>query len=156
MYHFLICRQKLTYTPHLSNFRKFIKKKKKKKADSFSNSWFDGLFFKCDLLYFNRYQTDLSLNNIMHWQRKACVEMNESKCCRHRCTQQNSYSISHLLGTVITQWLDSDSIVTIDNCQQHSDWATNGCVATVLPPRYYKQWLNCRCLVTVPERWLME
>ena len=36
-------------------------------------------------------------------------------------TRQNSYSISHLLGTVTTQWLDSDSVVTIVNCQQHSD-----------------------------------
>ena len=37
-------------------------------------------------------------------------------------TQQNSYSISHLLGTVTTQWLDSDGIVTVDNCRQHSDY----------------------------------
>ena len=27
--------------------------------------------------------------------------------------QQNSYSISHLLGTVTTQWLESDSVVTV-------------------------------------------
>ena len=47
-------------------------------------------------------------------------------------TQQNSYSISHLLGTVTRQWLDSDGIVTVDNCQQHS-----------------------YCVVTVPSRWLM-
>ena len=27
-------------------------------------------------------------------------------------TQQNSYSISHLLGTVTTEWRGSDSLVT--------------------------------------------
>ena len=37
-------------------------------------------------------------------------------------TQQNSYSIGHLLGTVTTHLLDSDSVVTADNCQQHSDY----------------------------------
>ena len=37
-------------------------------------------------------------------------------------TQQKSYSISHLLGTVTTQCLESDGVVTIVNCQQHSDY----------------------------------
>ena len=46
-------------------------------------------------------------------------------------TQQNSYSISHLLGTVTTWWLHSDS--DIDNCWQHGDWAANGSVVIVLP-----------------------
>ena len=36
-------------------------------------------------------------------------------------TQQNSYSISHLLGTVTTQCLDSDSVVTIFNCHFRLD-----------------------------------
>ena len=36
-------------------------------------------------------------------------------------TQQNSYSISQIRDTVPTRWLDSDSIVTVDNCRQHSD-----------------------------------
>ena len=35
----------------------------------------------------------------------------------YACTQQNTYSISHLHGTVTTQWLDSDSVVTFDNWQ---------------------------------------
>ena len=48
-------------------------------------------------------------------------------------TQQNSISVSHLLDTVTTRWLDSDSVVTIANCQQHSDWAAIGSVVTVLP-----------------------
>ena len=38
------------------------------------------------------------------------------------CTQQNSYSISHLRDTVTTLWLDSNSIVTVHNCWQHSDY----------------------------------
>ena len=37
-------------------------------------------------------------------------------------TQENSYSASHLLGTVTTQWLDSDGVVTVDNCWQHGDY----------------------------------
>ena len=37
-------------------------------------------------------------------------------------SQQNSYSISYLLGTVTTQWLDSDSVVPVDNCRQHGDF----------------------------------
>ena len=48
-------------------------------------------------------------------------------------TQQNSYSISHQLGTVTTRWLDSDSVVTVGNCQEHGDSAANGSVVTVLP-----------------------
>ena len=48
-------------------------------------------------------------------------------------TLENSYSISHLLGTVTTQWLDSDGVVTVDNCQQHGDWAANGSLITVPP-----------------------
>ena len=34
-------------------------------------------------------------------------------------TQQNFGSISHLLGTMTTQWLDSDHVITIVNCRQH-------------------------------------
>ena len=30
-------------------------------------------------------------------------------------------SLSHLLGTVTTQCLDSDGVVTVDNCRQHGD-----------------------------------
>ena len=33
-------------------------------------------------------------------------------------TQQNSYSISHLLGIVTTQWQESGSVVTVDNFRQ--------------------------------------
>ena len=47
-------------------------------------------------------------------------------------TQQNSYSISHLPDTVTTQWLDSDSVVTVDKCQQHGEWAANDSVVIVL------------------------
>ena len=49
-------------------------------------------------------------------------------------TQQNSYSISHLLGTVTTLWSDSDCVVTVDNCRQSSDYNTaNGSPVTALP-----------------------
>ena len=34
-------------------------------------------------------------------------------------TQQNSYSISHLLGTVTTWWLDSDGVIKAVNCWEH-------------------------------------
>ena len=37
-------------------------------------------------------------------------------------TQQNSYSIRHLLGTVTTQKVDSDSVVTAVNWQALSDY----------------------------------
>ena len=40
-------------------------------------------------------------------------------------TQQNSYSISHLLGTVTTQWLDSNGVVTVVNCRQHGDYTVD-------------------------------
>ena len=46
--------------------------------------------------------------------------------------QQTSYSLGHLLGTVTTPWLDSDSVVTAATCQQHGDWAANGSVVTML------------------------
>ena len=48
-------------------------------------------------------------------------------------TQQNSYFLNHVLDTVTTWWLDSDSVVTVANCQQHDDQATNGSVVTMLP-----------------------
>ena len=48
-------------------------------------------------------------------------------------TQQKSYSISHLLGTVTTLRLDSDCVVSVDNCRQIGDRAANGSVVTMLP-----------------------
>ena len=45
-------------------------------------------------------------------------------------TQQSSFSISHLLGTVTTLWLDRDCAVTVDNCRHSGDWAANGSVVT--------------------------
>ena len=48
-------------------------------------------------------------------------------------TQQNSYSISHLIGTITTLWLDSDCVMTTGNCRQHGDLAAIGSVVTVLP-----------------------
>ena len=49
-------------------------------------------------------------------------------------TRQNSYSISHLLGTVTTQCVVSDGVVTVDNCRQHDDYIVDQlCSITVLP-----------------------
>ena len=53
--------------------------------------------------------------------------------CYMRHTQQNSHSISHLVGTVTTRWLESDGVVTIANYQQHGDlscqWQSHHCAA---------------------------
>ena len=49
------------------------------------------------------------------------------------CTQQNSYSIGHLLGTVTTQWLHSDGVVIGVNCRQHGDYTAIGSSVTVPP-----------------------
>ena len=38
----------------------------------------------------------------------------------------NSYSINHPQDTVTTWWLDSDSVVTVDDCWHRGDWAANG------------------------------
>ena len=48
-------------------------------------------------------------------------------------TQENSYSISHLLATVTTQWLEGDGVVTVHNCQQHGDYTAIGSSVTMLP-----------------------
>ena len=52
---------------------------------------------------------------------------NETK---HLCVHiKTIYFISHLQDTVTTQWLDSDSVVTVDNCWQHNDchWHLGHC-----------------------------
>ena len=48
-------------------------------------------------------------------------------------TQQNSCSISLLLDTVTTQWLDKDSVITVVNYQQHGDYTAISSSVTVLP-----------------------
>ena len=58
---------------------------------------------------------------------------------------------------VTGRWLDSDDVVTADNCRQHA-WAANDIVvdaccrqlATVTTPSLYSH-----RVVTVPNRWLM-
>ena len=47
-------------------------------------------------------------------------------------TQQDSYSIPHLLDTVTKQWLDSDSVVTVVKCWQHGDYTANGSYVNLL------------------------
>ena len=54
-------------------------------------------------------------------------------------TQQNSYSISHMHGTVTTRWLDSENVVTNGNCRQLGD-----CEVAVLPAVN-----NIDCIVTI-------
>ena len=56
----------------------------------------------------------------------------------------NSYSISHLLATVTTQWLDGEGVVTVHNCRQHSDYTASGSVVTVLPAV-----MNCDYTITI-------
>ena len=40
-------------------------------------------------------------------------------------TQQKSYPIRHLLGTVTTQWLDGESVVTVYDRRQHGDYTVD-------------------------------
>ena len=52
----------------------------------------------------------------------------------------NSYSISHPLGTVTSLWLDSDCVVTVENCRQNGDWSIVTALLAVV---------NSHCPVTV-------
>ena len=64
-------------------------------------------------------------------------------------TQQNFYIIGHLLDTVTTQWLDNDSVVTVDNFRQYGDiYDANDSVDTVLPA-VNNIALHCHCPVTM-------
>ena len=63
--------------------------------------------------------------------------------------------LSHLLGTVTTQWLDSDGVVTLVNCRQHSDYTVDQ-LCSHRAAGSCQQWLHRQCPVTVPSRWLME
>ena len=47
-------------------------------------------------------------------------------------TQQSSYSVGHLLGTVTTRWLDSDRVVTVVNCQKHGDYTVDQVVTMLM------------------------
>ena len=75
-----------------------------------------------------KYQTQFQ-----QWQDKQKTEESNTSlvCIRPQTptiTQQNSYSISHLLDTVIIWWLYSDNILTVVNCQQHGDVAIGSSV----------------------------
>ena len=70
-------------------------------------------------------------------------------------TQQNSFSISHLLGTVTTHWLDSDGVVTVVNCQQHGGYTVDN-LCSHRATSSCQQWLHHHFPVTVPSGWLME
>ena len=61
----------------------------------------------------------------------------------------NSYSISRPLDKVTSKWPDSDSVVMVDACWQHSDWAANDSIVTVLPAvnkNYYTVTVQSPCL----------
>ena len=66
-------------------------------------------------------------------------------------TQQNFNSICHLLDTVTTWWLDSDSLVTVGKCLQHSDYTATGTSVTMLPAiNNSDHTLSDHFVVTVP------
>ena len=69
------------------------------------------------------------------WKILVWVKQISSKYWYALNTQQNSYSISHLLDTVTTQWLDvdSDGVVTVHNCRQHGVYTAIDSSVTVLP-----------------------
>ena len=72
-------------------------------------------------------------------------------------TQHISYSICHLLGTVTTLGLDSDCIVTVENCWQHGDYIGIGSSVNVLHLSTVTTLsLSSHSVVTVSSRWLME
>ena len=71
-------------------------------------------------------------------------------------TQQKSYSISHLLDTVTTLWLDSDGVVTVINCQQHGDYTVVQLCSHRLLTTVTTLPLSSHCVVTVLSRWLIE
>ena len=76
---------------------------------------------------FMRVNTTL-FNNVHVWCNYFAVHYVNGWDLKYTCTQQTFYSISHLCGLVTTWWLgwlDSDSVVTIDNCQQHSNYTVD-------------------------------
>ena len=59
--------------------------------------------------------------------------------CNTSCNpipQQSSFSISHPLDPLSTWWLDSDSVVTVVKCRQHSDYSAIGSSVSSLPSVY--------------------
>ena len=56
-----------------------------------------------------------------------------------RCEEDNAYTAkllfhqSHILGTMTTQWLDSDVEVTVDNCWQQGDYTVDQMIEFLHP-----------------------
>ena len=69
-----------------------------------------------------------------------------------RSTQKNSHSISNLLGTVATRWLDSDSVVTVNDCQKHSDNSAIGRSVTVLLAVITNTTITVQSPITMPSK----
>ena len=79
--------------------------------------------------------------------------------CYYRFTA-NPYSISHLQSTLTTWWLDSDDVVKIVNCPQHSDFTVDQLcshrVARMQLSRVTTLSLFSHRVVNVLHRWLMK
>ena len=87
--------------------------------------------YKCDVSILCVYNHDIVCILAYHGKIPSLHQIFCPSTLANTFLQQNFYSISHLLDQMTTQWLDI--VVTIDNCKQHRDWATNGSVVTVLP-----------------------
>ena len=67
-------------------------------------------------IHSNKYLSKLTIGLVVH---------ETASVCNWEITQQNSYSIRYLLGTVTTKWPHSDGVVTVDNYWQHGDYTVN-------------------------------
>ena len=81
------------------------------------------------LAKFSIYWVDSKRQNLLQNVGNSLCKVPTSKIS----TQQISYSISHLLGTVTTLWLDSDRVVPVDDCRQSGDYTAVGSSVTALP-----------------------
>ena len=75
--------------------------------------------------------------------------------------QQNSYFINHLLGTVTTQWLDGDSVVTVHmesyfhiiHIGEYGSKTANSYFINHLLGTVTTRWLDGDSVVTVDNCW---
>ena len=72
-----------------------------------NSKWFNGktsLIFARFCTHFNHFKQKYFKDSTI------CYTFQDAQ---QKSTQQNSYSISHLLDTVTTQWLDNDGVATV-------------------------------------------
>ena len=72
----------------------------------------------------------------------SIMTVGNDSCCP--LLKFDKLSISHLLGTVTTQWLDSDGLVIVDNRQQHGDYTVDQLCMTTPS-------LSSHCVATMPK-----